>query len=191
MEQGQPQHLAAKAPLIPTGFIQNEQGTLIAVYQPEALDQYLAGSRSVPATAGHQPHQGLSRWGNTTPYPSDIGSAHPINNPYLTPNQSRFKSPGIPAAPSRHFPDYQQSPAQFRGMGSNPFNTPPPLYRRHGSRRETQQNYNTVRHVHPQIFNWRPLRGGNNAHVQTADLEHSVGQPTINNGEWNWWNGAG
>lgn len=32
-----------QAPLAPSGFIQNDQGTLIAVYSPDALDQYMSG----------------------------------------------------------------------------------------------------------------------------------------------------
>ena len=191
MEQGQPQHIATQAPLIPTGFIQNEQGTLIPVYQPEALDQYLAGTGCAPANvAPRQPHPGLPRWGNTTPYLNDTGGTHthPINNPYSTQNQSRFKSPGIPAAPFQHLSDYQQPPMAPHGVGSSPFSTPPPLYRRQGSRRESQQNHNSVRHVHPQTFNGRPLRGGDTGHIQTADLP--TGQDPMSNREWNRWNAA-
>ena len=33
----------SQAPLAPSGFIQNDQGTLIAVYSPDALDQYMSG----------------------------------------------------------------------------------------------------------------------------------------------------
>ncbi|KAL1737600.1 hypothetical protein EV714DRAFT_266399 [Schizophyllum commune] len=41
-----------QAPLAPTGFVQDGQGTLIPVYQPEALDQYMSshppGARQIP-----------------------------------------------------------------------------------------------------------------------------------------------
>lgn len=185
MEQG-PQHLATQAPLIPTGFIQNEQGTLIAVYQPEALDQYLAGSEA--SAAPRHPHAGLPSWGNPTPYPYNIGGADSANNPYSISNQSRFKNPGIPAAPSQQFSDYHQSPTPLRGTGASPFNTPPPLYRRQGSRRETQQNYNSVRHHnHPRTFNGRPSRGGGPIHNSSHTQPTAPEQPA---GEWNRWNGA-
>ncbi|KAF9454072.1 hypothetical protein P691DRAFT_770793 [Macrolepiota fuliginosa MF-IS2] len=36
----------SRAPLVPSGFIHNDQGTLIAVYPPEALDQYMAGQNA-------------------------------------------------------------------------------------------------------------------------------------------------
>jgi len=195
MEQG-PQHLATQAPLIPTGFIQNEQGTLIAVYQPEALDRYLAGSGCVSASAApRHPHAGSPSWGSTIPYPYNMGGADLTNNPYSTPNQSRFNTA---AAPSQQFSDYQHSPAAFRGTSSSPFNTPPPLYRRQGSRRETQQNHNSVRHHnHPRTFNGRLSRGGGPLHNSGQNFGHTqpvpeqpVGQPPMRNGEWNRWNGA-
>ena len=43
-----PQQGTSHAPLLPTGFIQGEQG-LIPVYQPEALDSYMAGPSPNPA----------------------------------------------------------------------------------------------------------------------------------------------
>lgn len=35
-----------RAPLVPSGFIQNGQGTLIAVYPPDALNQYMAAQNN-------------------------------------------------------------------------------------------------------------------------------------------------
>ncbi|KAJ7631151.1 hypothetical protein FB45DRAFT_917647 [Roridomyces roridus] len=40
----------SQAPLQPTGFIQNEVGTLIPVYQPEALDQYMSSNQTAPVS---------------------------------------------------------------------------------------------------------------------------------------------
>ncbi|KAJ7070828.1 hypothetical protein C8F01DRAFT_1107992 [Mycena amicta] len=41
----------SQAPLQPTGFIQNGLGTLIPVYQPEALDQYMSSNPSSQSSA--------------------------------------------------------------------------------------------------------------------------------------------
>ena len=129
------------------------------------------------------------------PYPYNMGGVDSTNNPYSTPNQSRFKSAGIPAAPSQQFSDYHQYPTPLRETGSSPFNTPPPLYRRQGSRHETQQNFNSVRHHnHPRTFNGRPSRGGGpihgSGHTQPTANEQPIGQLPMRNGEWNRWNGA-
>ncbi|KAJ6520039.1 hypothetical protein C8R45DRAFT_45361 [Mycena sanguinolenta] len=62
-----------QAPLQPTGFIQNEQGTLIPVYQPEALDQYMASNQTAPGTnPAPQPQNGS--WQQFPP------PAHPFPN---------------------------------------------------------------------------------------------------------------
>jgi hypothetical protein len=61
--QPQPQQQNGQAPLVPTGFIQGEQGTLIPVYQPEALDQYMtSGSHQPPALAPQPQAQNLPAW---------------------------------------------------------------------------------------------------------------------------------
>ncbi|KAJ7596658.1 hypothetical protein C8J56DRAFT_292852 [Mycena floridula] len=52
-------------PVAPTGFIQNDQGTLIAVYQPEALDQYMSGNgQSNPSPTPQPP---IPTWANFPP----------------------------------------------------------------------------------------------------------------------------
>ncbi|CAL1694040.1 unnamed protein product [Somion occarium] len=43
--QGPPTQPGTQPPVRATGFIQGEHGTLIPVYQPEALDQYMSGSQ--------------------------------------------------------------------------------------------------------------------------------------------------
>ncbi|KAK0208832.1 hypothetical protein DFS33DRAFT_1380321 [Desarmillaria ectypa] len=55
-------------PVIPTGFIQNDQGTLIAVYQPEAIDQYMTGGQvPSPPNSGQAPAHTMNNW---TPSPA-------------------------------------------------------------------------------------------------------------------------
>ena len=68
----QPHHQqpSAQAPLVPTGFIQGEQGTLIPVYQPEALDQYMTSGTQTPAPPSQSQTQNTSAWGQYPPAPT-------------------------------------------------------------------------------------------------------------------------
>lgn len=73
-------------PVVPTGFIQNEQGTLIAVYQSGALDHYMSTSHS-PGTTAPQPlntavntpsgPQTLAHTPSTTPQPVPVWTVPP------------------------------------------------------------------------------------------------------------------
>lgn len=74
-----PQRVSGQAPLIPTGFIQNDQGTLIAMYQPEALDQYMAGAGvAYPGGPPRLQNSNGPPWPHYTyPYPP----RHPIPAP--------------------------------------------------------------------------------------------------------------
>ena len=59
----------AQAPLIPTGFIQGDQGMLVPVYPPDALNQYMAGSQDqghAPTNSGSAEGQPPVTW---RPYP--------------------------------------------------------------------------------------------------------------------------
>ncbi|KAJ7446435.1 hypothetical protein B0H11DRAFT_2336849 [Mycena galericulata] len=67
-------------PLQPTGFIQNEAGTLIPVYQPEALDQYMASNQAAPTSAPPvPPPNGAATWQQYPPpshaFPAQV---HPM-----------------------------------------------------------------------------------------------------------------
>lgn len=54
-----PTLLHAQAPLIPTGFIQGDQGMLVPVYPPDALNQYMAGNQDQgQALANSEPAEG-------------------------------------------------------------------------------------------------------------------------------------
>ncbi|KAJ7293117.1 hypothetical protein C8J57DRAFT_16551 [Mycena rebaudengoi] len=67
-----------QAPLQPTGFIQNEQGTLIPVYQPEALDQYMASNQVNPTSAPPAQPQNGPAW---QPYPIPPSHSFPTPMP--------------------------------------------------------------------------------------------------------------
>lgn len=64
-----PTLLHTQAPLIPTGFIQGDQGMLVPVYPPDALNQYMAGSQDqaqAPTNSGSAEGQSPVTW---RPYP--------------------------------------------------------------------------------------------------------------------------
>ncbi|KDR85423.1 hypothetical protein GALMADRAFT_234290 [Galerina marginata CBS 339.88] len=176
VEQGQaPQpHMAPQAPVVPTGFIQNEQGTLIAVYQPDVLDQYLSGSGPPPTSMAQYSSSAQQRWDYIPPQAYEPG-----NTSHTTPAQNRMKTTGFSASPS------QQMSAPQRGMESNA--TAPLYHRQGGGRRETQHAYSPVRqHTHPRSFhNGRPTRAYP-AHIH-ADPGYPIGQ-SANPGDWNRWN---
>ncbi|CAA7265950.1 unnamed protein product [Cyclocybe aegerita] len=160
VEQGLIPPVATQAPLMPTGFIQNEQGTLIPVYQPEALDQYMAGSGGTPASLPNARDANAQRW---VPYnhgrPYDLGSIQPPT-PHTIQNQDRQRNIETSSVPPQRFPEFQKSPVPFRGPDGNLNTVSSPLYRRQGARRECQPNYNAVRNHnnHPRTFNSRSGR---------------------------------
>lgn len=63
-----PQQGSSHAPLIPTGFIQGEQG-LIPVYQPEALDNYMASPSPNPAQTQPQSPTAWRQYPATPTFP--------------------------------------------------------------------------------------------------------------------------
>ncbi|KAJ7040393.1 hypothetical protein C8F04DRAFT_255421 [Mycena alexandri] len=97
-----------QAPLQPTGFIQNEQGTLIPVYQPEALDQYMASNQATPATTpATQPQNGTAAWQQYPPPPFP----HPIHP--------------MTGMPPRAFPVQPQASVNGNWVGQFPPPHPP------------------------------------------------------------------
>ncbi|KAI1788804.1 hypothetical protein LXA43DRAFT_1024073 [Ganoderma leucocontextum] len=98
-------------PLRATGFIQNEHGTLIPVYQREALDQYMAnahGRQLAPSQSGTPPQPGptFASAGATTwhqphalplcpgGYPVNMPAVGVAPPPSLHPPEQRFWAPG-------------------------------------------------------------------------------------------------
>ncbi|KAJ7170094.1 hypothetical protein C8R46DRAFT_223301 [Mycena filopes] len=146
-----------QAPLQPTGFIQNEQGTLIPVYQPEALDQYMASNQAgTPATTpATQPQNGTATWQQYPPpshtFPNTI---HPMMGmpARAFPPQAQASMnggwvgqfpPPHPANHAAHAPNGPNHPNSFRGgfqeMGGQGMG---PNGRRNPGRRDQHPNAN-------------------------------------------------
>jgi len=98
-EQGQGQAPGAtEAPLIPTGFIHGDQGILVPVYPPDALNQYMTGAHGEQAPTSAD-----------TPPPSLPVQPHNTWRPYPPP----VFTPGVPMPPGlRH-----QNTGPFPMMG--------------------------------------------------------------------------
>ncbi|KIY51237.1 hypothetical protein FISHEDRAFT_70880 [Fistulina hepatica ATCC 64428] len=172
----------SQAPLMPTGFIQNEQGTLIPVYQPEALDQYISTSYNAARPSANTPPQ--PAWNQfipgcsfTTPAP---GTPHiPTNLPRpLRPTHWTPTQPAAPCFVPSTLPNTHGSgpPAHRYPDGVN--NLPP--------RRHLRKDLNGQRGPHGRGFGHRQNRGGSpetHGNVRGATSLH-VG------GEWNSWNGS-
>ena len=186
------QQLNSRAPLAPTGFIQNEHGTLIAVYQPEALDRYMAGSNRVPPAVPQHPIQ--ANWpsfppSHSYPFPavppplssrpipssSDIGwSANPgfasLQGPHHIPPHLNPPGP-IPAVGFRGA--YNDMTGQVGGPG----------YRRPALRRDQGHTSNHVRPYQPRSFPGRHARGNmSNAGYGEAHL-----RTPQNSNDWSHW----
>jgi hypothetical protein len=165
-----------QAPLQPTGFIQNEQGTLIPVYQPEALDQYMASNQAAPPTTPiTQPQNGAATWQQYPPpshgFPNPI---HPMMgmprafppqpqqgvNGGWVPGQFQSPHPSSHAAQSPNVPNHTgnfrggyQDVGGGQGMGPNG--------RRHPGRRDQHPNGpNTSRNNPGRPMPNRHARGG-------------------------------
>lgn len=81
-----PTLLHSQAPLVPTGFIQGDQGMLVPVYPPDALNQYMAGNQEqgqAPTNPGSAEGQPPVTW---RPYPPPpICPPTVIFHPYINP----------------------------------------------------------------------------------------------------------
>lgn len=201
LDQSQPQHLNNRAPLVPTGFIQNEQGTLIAVYQPEALDQYMAGTHSVLPTS-QTPTQGVSSWPQYLqpqvhgfPFPGPPPTVVLPSRPTLpstvhmgwVPNQGY--TPQAPPPPL-HTPSAPNPGIGHRGsyneMGRQPGT---PSFRRQSNRRDQHIAYHTPGRNQSRFFASRNSRGNmNNAGYSShgdGNLRLSQSQFNQNPRDWN------
>ncbi|KAJ7492410.1 hypothetical protein FB451DRAFT_531569 [Mycena latifolia] len=201
----------SQAPLQPTGFIQNEQGTLIPVYQPEALDQYMASNQATPTTTpSAQPPNGTATWQQYPPPPSHAfpNPIHPAMGmpPRAFPLQAQTGVnvgwvPGQFPPPPLHShaaqpPNVPNHPTNFRGgyqdMGG-------PNGRRHPGRRDQHPNAanNNNRNNAGRPMPNRHPRGGMHhmgyaphAHAEGAQQLQHLSRPTqFNSGpsDWNQW----
>ncbi|KAJ6504401.1 hypothetical protein DFH09DRAFT_292099 [Mycena vulgaris] len=206
-----------QAPLQPTGFIQNEQGTLIPVYQPEALDQYMASNQTAPTTtppAQAQPLNGTATWQQYPPPPAHAfpSPLHPMMgvSPRAFPLQAQTGAniawaPGQfpPPQPHSHAaqpPNVPNHPTNFRGgyqdMGGQGIG---PNGRRHPGRRDQHPNAaNNNRNNPGRPMPGRHPRGGMHhmgyaSHGEGAPQMQHLSRPTQFNsgsGDWNQWSVA-
>ncbi|KAG6879860.1 hypothetical protein C0992_010529 [Termitomyces sp. T32_za158] len=198
--QSQP-NLNNKAPLYPTGFIQNEQGTLIAVYQPEALDQYMAGAPAAPPP--QYLNQNLPNW---TPYPQPAGypapggpppttampvrQTHPSNNMAWIPNQ------GFAPQQQAHTTPHMQQTPHLAGPAGGPRGGYPesggqtggPPFRRHPGRQGGPHN-NHTRNSQPRSFQNRNARGNipMNSGYHGVDAQSGLRNSHLTGTEWSPW----
>ena len=170
-------HAAAQAPLTPSGFIQNEQGTLIAVYQPEALNHYL-GSGNVQGTIGSQEGMGQKYIGYTPrPYNQDALQPPVVQHVPTCPGQPRDAS--FAGGPPRRIPDSRPSPMHFRSGGPT-MNAPlNPMFRR--SQSYSARNYQSSGFT--RVFQAKSGRGY--LHNTGSDYGKRGGQTGRSFGDWN------
>ncbi|KAJ7109996.1 hypothetical protein C8R44DRAFT_884008 [Mycena epipterygia] len=200
-----------QAPLQPTGFIQNEQGTLIPVYQPEALDQYMASNQAAPTTTPPaQPLNGTSTWQPYPPPPPHAfpNPSHPMMGipPRAFPPQSQTGGnvswvPGQFPPPQLHShvtqpPNAPNHPTNFRG-GYQDGQGIGPNGRRHPGRRDQHPNApNNNRNNSGRPMPNRNPRGGMHhmgyaPHGEgTPQMQHLSRPAQFNSGpaDWNQWN---
>jgi hypothetical protein len=97
-----PTILHTQAPLIPTGFIHGDQGMLVPVYPPDALNQYMAGNQDqgqAPTNSGSTERQPPVAW---RPYPPPPIRPAVIFHPYI--------NPPLTAPPPHHLGAHQWAP---------------------------------------------------------------------------------
>ncbi|KAF7303262.1 RNA binding protein [Mycena kentingensis (nom. inval.)] len=108
---------SSQAPLQPTGFMQSNLGTLIPVYPPDALDQYMATNHHAQATSTppQQPAQQQQQQSAPPPHPS---TAHgpPAYQPFPPPPYAfpNAMHPLVGMAP-REFPPQHPASAAMNG----------------------------------------------------------------------------
>ncbi|KAJ7675396.1 hypothetical protein B0H17DRAFT_135636 [Mycena rosella] len=197
----------SQAPLQPTGFIQNEQGTLIPVYQPEALDQYMASNQATPTTTSvARPATGTATWQPFPPPPSHAfpNPIHPMMGmpPRAFPAQAQASVnvgwvPGqfLPPPPHSHAaqpPNVPNHPTNFRGGYQDMTG---PNGRRHPGRRDQHLNAGNNNRNNPgrPMPNRHPRGGmqhmGYPPHEGVQQMQHLSRPTQFNSGpaDWNQW----
>ncbi|KAF8898973.1 hypothetical protein BD779DRAFT_50484 [Infundibulicybe gibba] len=103
----QPQQ-SGQAPVIPHGFIQNDQGTLIAVYQPEAIDQYMADGQVVPQNPSPHTAQHVQPQVSNVPSWPQYPPSYPVPNipphAHLYPPPMNHNIGWLPGQPPMGYP---------------------------------------------------------------------------------------
>ncbi|EMD41879.1 hypothetical protein CERSUDRAFT_120789 [Gelatoporia subvermispora B] len=107
-------NLNSQAPLQPTGFIQGEHGTLIPVYNPEALNQYMSSTQhgQSPPPQSTAPSQAIKTWPPfaVPMYPYALAQNRPPHSPLNPPPRNWMLSPSHPSGPGTHYPHMHPTP---------------------------------------------------------------------------------
>ncbi|KAG1774068.1 hypothetical protein EV702DRAFT_558139 [Suillus placidus] len=205
-EQGQGQAaVATQAPLIPTGFIHGDQGILVPVYPPDALNQYMSDaqgeqvSASAEAAPASLPAQPPNNW---RPYPPPaFAPGIPVLPGIQQPNPGPFPMMGphgwMPNHPSFGINHHVQAPPNVSlGSGGAPMqpmfeqrniNVPP----RRQHRREHQSNFKNGGRGHPGRYPRGSFASNApmmNAHPAPGPDHFTSSQRDVQSGpEWNHW----
>ncbi|KAH9898259.1 hypothetical protein C8Q73DRAFT_392682 [Cubamyces lactineus] len=154
------QHDGTKPPLRATGFIQNEQGTLIPVYQREALDQYMAnvhGGQPDPSQqARSPPRQAPMPDVNPPSWPTSSFPVYPAAFP-VAPVPGQQPSVAVPQHQGYWYPGCTPYPvAPFPPANSQAAQPRPPVPNNPGMMHRQGQG---VHHAaHPQRGGFPPRR---------------------------------
>lgn len=194
--QSQTVNGSGQAPLAPTGFVQDNQGTLIPVYQPEALDQYMAsqppGARQAPfhPASSQSWYPQLVPYGNQMPHAAATAGRMPQAPAQAVAWPASAYYPGA-VQPAGHM--HASPPAPSARMGYDMSAQGPA--RRPG--RKDQQQY--ARGGHRQFNGHRLARGGHQSPVngpfyqfpavEGGQVQGGFAHPRRSpQGEWGQWN---
>ncbi|KAG2156676.1 uncharacterized protein EDB93DRAFT_926724 [Suillus bovinus] len=204
-EQGQGQTpVAAQAPLIPTGFIHGDQGILVPVYPPDALNQYMSGaqgeqaSTSTEAALASVPNQPPNNW---KPYPTPAfgpgmsvppGIQHPNPGPFPIMSPNGWMPNHAPFGINQHMQAPSNVPMGSGGTHMQPMfeqrniNVPP----RRQHRRDHQSNFKNGGRGHPGRYPRGSFASNApmNVHLTPGPDHFTSSQRDMQSGpEWNHW----
>lgn len=165
VEQGNPGRLSTQSPLLSNGFLQNEPGALVAVYQPELSNQYMNVSGDVSHTIN--PRESGGQKYNSRPSNMYCPSTITI------PTTQGWPNIGGQVTDARH------SPNPFQCAASNlntHFNRRP-----HGPPTQHSFNNATQNNNASRVFNSRPSQG----YLQNTSNSRRGGQRGRPLSDWN------
>ncbi|KAG1885960.1 hypothetical protein F4604DRAFT_1646552 [Suillus subluteus] len=202
-EQGRGQTpVATQAPLIPTGFIHGDQGILVPVYPPDALNQYMSGtqgeqtSTSTEATPASLPAQPPNNW---RPYPPPAfapgvpGIQHPNPGPFPIMGPHGWMPNHAPFGINQHVQAPSNVPLGSGGAPMQPMfeqrniNVPP----RRQHRRDNQSNFKNGGRGHSGRYHRGSFASNApilNVHPTSGPDHFTSSQRDVQSGpEWNHW----
>ena len=205
LDQSQTLPISKQAPLAPTGFIHGDQGTLIAVYNQDALEQYMSSARS--GVSSSQPQNGAT-WQRPTPPTSSFvsQSAMPASLPSQAFSATQTGASmgwvngsfpqGLPPPPCHPgnavVPDPPISYHQLTGVLGSPCDSaggqPSPVLLRRNQRRDQQDIYNGGRTDHSRAASDRyPRTNGGNTDQTVHAVQINPPQLAPPLSDWNQW----